>query len=151
MIEAWRIVRFERAAGAFTGEGAAKFGGRWNSRGVPVVYTSESRALAALETLAHLNPPMLFRYKIFRIEFETSEVEWVGGRLPRDWREEPPPRSTRRIGDRWARTKKAPVLAVPSAIIPEEFNFLLNPLHSRFNGLKIGKAKSFVFDARLMN
>lgn len=65
MPEAWRIVKEKHAASAFSGEGAAKTGGRWNSRGVPVVYASATKALAALETLVHLNPPVPFQYKSF--------------------------------------------------------------------------------------
>ncbi len=65
MPEAWRIVKEKHAASAFSGEGAAKTGGRWNSRGVPVVYASATKALAALETLVHLNPPVPFQYSPF--------------------------------------------------------------------------------------
>jgi len=67
MPEAWRIVKAKHAATAFSGEGAAKTGGRWNSRGVPVVYASSTKSLAALETLVHLNPPMPFKYVVFRL------------------------------------------------------------------------------------
>ena len=77
MPEAWRIVKAKHAATAFSGEGAAKTGGRWNSRGVPVVYASSTKSLAALETLVHLNPPVPFKYVAFRLQFDAALVENV--------------------------------------------------------------------------
>src|SRR5580704_1662303 len=107
MLEAWRIVRAKRASSAFTGEGAAKTGGRWNSRGIPVVYASATRALAALETLVHLNPPMPFEYKVFRIEFNGELMEHITSKLPSDWKISPSPDSTRRLGDAWVREARS--------------------------------------------
>src|SRR5258705_349554 len=74
MPEAWRIVKAKHAATAFSGEGAARTGGRWNSRGVPVVYTSSTKSLAALESLVHLNPPVLFKYVAIRIQFDDALI-----------------------------------------------------------------------------
>jgi RES domain-containing protein len=150
MGEAWRIIKGKHAASAFTGEGAAKFGGRWNSRGVPIVYASATLALAALETLVHLNPGETFPYKIFQLEFEDRLVERFVGELPDDWRTEPPPVSTRGIGDNWIRRATSPILRVPSAIIPLEFNLLLNPAHPEFREIAIGKPLDFAFDRRLV-
>jgi RES domain-containing protein len=149
MPEAWRITRAEYAADAFTGEGAAKVGGRWNSRGVAVVYTSGTRALAALETLVHLNPPMVFKYKIIRLEFASELVRHIQSKLPSDWRVLPAPDSTRRLGDAWVREARSAILAVPSIIIPDETNYLLNPAHPDFKKIVIGKPVDFAFDARL--
>ena len=96
MPEAWRIVKERHAATAFSGDGAAKTGGRWNSRGVRVVYASGTRSLAALETLVHLNPPVPFKYVVFRLQFDDELIENVPlNRLPADWRVEPPSPSTR--------------------------------------------------------
>ncbi len=151
MLEAWRMVREKFAATAFTGEGAAKTGGRWNSRGVAMVYTSATRSLAALEILVHLNPPMRFRYSIRRIEFEERLVErFTMAALPSDWRMEPPTPSTRRIGDDWARSLRSAILAVPSIIIPDETNYLLNPAHPDFKKNTIGPPVRFTFDDRLI-
>ena len=75
MLEAWRIVKSKHADTAFSGEGAARFGGRWNSRGVAVVYTSATRSLAALETLVHLNQPVLFPYQIIGLRFREELLE----------------------------------------------------------------------------
>src|SRR4051812_48583142 len=102
MPEAWRIVKRKHAATAFSGEGAARYGGRWNSHGVAVVYTSSTKSLATLESLVHLNPPVTFKYLAFRLEFDAALVETLPmTRLHVTWRAEPPSRSTKHIGDRW--------------------------------------------------
>jgi len=151
MLEAWRIVKSKHADTAFSGEGAARFGGRWNSRGVAVVYTSATRSLAALETLVHLNPPVLFPYQIIGLRFREELLERLSPtQLPVDWRAEPPAQSTMRLVDRWVREERSAVLAVPSAIVPEELNYLLNPAHRDFKKIVIGDAMDFTFDSRLI-
>jgi len=151
MPEAWRIVKAKHAATAFSGEGAAKTGGRWNSRGVPVVYASSTKSLAALETLVHLNPPVPFNYVAFRLQFDDTLIENIPlNRLPADWRVEPPPPSTKAIGDAWLREVRSAVLALPSVIVPGELNYLLNPAHPAFKKISIGKPERFVFDPRLL-
>jgi RES domain-containing protein len=131
MLEAWRILKAKHSASAFTGKGAADNGGRWNSRGVSVVYCSQSKALAALESLVHLNPPVRFRYVAIRVAFDESIV-------------------AQRVGDLWVKSARSAVLALPSAIIPGEFNFLLNPAHPDFSKVVYGKPEIFVFDPRLL-
>ena len=151
MPEAWRIVKAKHAATAFSGDGAAKTGGRWNSRGVPVVYASSTKSLAALETLVHLNPPVPFKYVAFRIHFDAALVEKLPrNRLPADWQTEPPASSGKAIGDAWVRSMRSPVLEVPSVIISGEPNYLLNPAHQDFKRLSIGKPEPFTFDPRLL-
>src|SRR5438105_3137360 len=126
MPEAWRILKEKRAATAFSGEGAAKHGGRWNSRGVAVVYTSATRSLAALESLVHLNPPVAFKYIAVRIEFENALIEKIPiSSLPANWRAEPPSRFSQDVGDLWVREARSAVLELPSVIIAEESNYLL--------------------------
>ena len=151
MPEAWRIVKAKHVAAAFSGEGASRTGGRWNSRGVAVVYASVSKSLAALETLVHLNPPVAFKCVAFRIRFE---LEWVGKlplpRLPADWQAEPPAPSSQAIGDGWVRGGRSAVLELPSVIIPGESNYLLNPAHRDFRKLLIGEPEPFAFDPRLL-
>ncbi len=150
MPEAWRIVKERHAARAFTGEGAAKTGGRWNSRGVPVVYTSSTKSLAALESLVHLNPPVRFKYVAIRIKFDTALVEIVPPKaLPPNWRVEPPPPSTKQVGDAWVLAGRLAVLALPSVIVSGEPNYVLNPAHPDFKKISIGKPESFTFDPRL--
>lgn len=153
IIEAWRIVEARHAATAFSGEGAERFGGRWNSRGVRVVYASDSEALAVLETLVHLNPPVPFDFVKIRIEFDDTLVKRVSvNDLPGDWQRKPPPLSSRAIGDAWCRSGESVVLAVPSIIVPSAvaMNYLLNPAHPDFSKIKITEPEAFVFDPRLL-
>src|SRR5882757_1700665 len=111
MRHAWRIVKAKHAATAFSGEGAARAGGRWNSRGTWLVYTSGTQSLAALETLVHLNPPVLFQYVIFPIHFDAALLEKFSPKsLSSDWTDEPPPPSTQKIGDLWIKEARSPVL-----------------------------------------
>jgi RES domain-containing protein len=151
MASGWRIVPETRAHDAFIGEGAKLYGGRWNSSGVAVVYGSQYKSLAALELLVHRNPRRPNRFTAFLFQFPESLVETVPLRgLPEDWRQEPPPPSTQQIGDVWMRESRSAVLAVPSIIIPEESNYVLNPAHPDFRKITIGKPQDFAFDARLL-
>ena len=151
MITAWRIVPAHYADAPFTGEGARRFGGRWNSPGRAVVYTSAHQSLAALEILVHLNPRIPLRFKAFAVHFEESWIERLpASALPPDWRNEPPGAATMRCGDRWLESGRSAVLAVPSAIIPVEENYLLNPVHPDFSRLQIDAPKDFSFDPRLL-
>ena len=151
MPEAWRIVKAKHDTTAFSGKGAAEFGGRWNSRGIAVVYVSQTKSLSALECLLHLNPRVRFKFSAFRVQIQDAWIEWLpAAKLPRNWRVEPPPASTRRIGDLWVREARSPVLAVPSTIIPSEVNFVLNPAHPDFKSVVIGPPEPFTFDPRLL-
>jgi len=151
MITAWRIVKRKHAKTAFTGEGARLYGGRWNSPGVAIVYTAESQSLAALEMVVHLDSPELLRsYVVVEVGIDESMVAKVERiQLPRNWRADPPPRKVREIGDAWAAAGASAVLQVPSAILPAEHNFLLNPRHRDFPRLIIGKPSPFQIDLRL--
>ncbi|MBA4147247.1 MAG: RES family NAD+ phosphorylase [Verrucomicrobia bacterium] len=150
MDEAWRIVKEKHAATAFTGEGAAKAGGRWNSRGVFLVYASGSKSLATLESLVHLNPPVTFKYVAFSLKFDRAFVEvFPIKNLPAGWRAEPAPAFTQAIGDRWVKSARSPMLALPS-VITGETNYLLNPSHPDFKKITIGKPEPFTFDPRLL-
>jgi len=115
-----------------------------------MVYTSGTKALAALENLVHLNPPVIFKYVAIRIEFDIALVEKAAlSELPADWRVEPPPPSTKQLGDMWVRAGRSAILAVPSVIISSEFNYLLNPAHPGFKKISVGEPKEFTFDPRL--
>ncbi len=152
MAEAWRIVKAHYGSCAFSGEGAARFGGRWNSRGSWVVYTSGSQSLAALEILVHLNPRMHFDYLAFRIEFDDALVKKVDSRLlPPNWRDSPAPPATRVIGDDWLRAGRGAILQLPSVVVPSEFSYLLSPEHSDFSKIRMHKPVPFSFDARLLD
>jgi RES domain-containing protein len=151
MITAWRIVKRKHARTAFTGEGARIYGGRWDSPGVAIVYTAESQSLAALEMVVHLDSSaLLLSYVVFEVGIDESLVSQVGlSKLPRNWRDDPPPVKAREVGDAWAMSGKSAVLQVPSATLPAEYNFLLNPHHPDFSKLAIGNPSSSQYDARL--
>ena len=136
---------------AFSGEGAFLYGGRWNSPGVRVVYTSATQSLAALEMLVHLDDPgdlAALRFAVIPVEVPEVCIGEVS-RLPRNWRTYPAPTTTARIGDAWIASAETPALRVPSAVVRDEWNYLLNPAHPAFSKLKIGKARRFAFDSRL--
>jgi RES domain-containing protein len=147
----WRICAARWAENAFDGEGARRFGGRWSSRGTPLVYCSESRALAMLEVLAHVDAPEL----LARTEWVLVSAGVPGNLLERpasfpvNWRDFPAPAATRRFGDDWADGGSSAALRVPSAVVPGEFNYLLNPLHPEFARITRGRPEPFAFDSRL--
>ena len=147
----WRIVPEDKSAHPFDGEGARLYGGRWNSAGVAMVYASEHQSLAALEVRVHIDATRKQRrYKCFAFHFDVSLMEKFRTRLlPKNWREEPPPPDLQRLGDQWVRSNVSPILAVPSVIIPDEFNYLINPRHQDFSRVKIDKPTDFAFDQRL--
>jgi RES domain-containing protein len=152
LIVLWKICKERHRADAFTGEGARLAGGRWNERGTPVVYASESLALSALETLVHIQKTHRhIAFVSFRIEVpgRVRIEEFPRNKLPANWRKEPPPKETMRIGTRWAEGRSTAVLKVPSVIIPQEYNYVLNPLHPEFR--RIGKVEfgPFSFDPRM--
>jgi RES domain-containing protein len=152
MASAWRIVRASRAKVAFTGEGPWRYGGRWNSPGIHVVYVSEHQSTAALEIFVHRVPFVLEeKYKAFCLEWPESLKEvLLANKLPTDWRISPPSRSTMEIGDRWVQERRSAVLALPSAISPDDTNFLLNPEHPDFKRIRIHPPVDFEFDPRLL-
>jgi RES domain-containing protein len=150
-VRVWRIAR--RAYQALDGEGARLNGGRWNSEGVPVVYTSHALSLAALEYLVHVDinevPDDLVAMEI-DVPDESSVSEVRRSELPDDWNrvEEHPVCITR--GDQWAAAATTLALRVPSAIIPHEANVLLNPRHPEARGIRVIGVHDFVLDPRLI-
>ncbi len=151
MIHAWRIAKRDHAAAAFTGEGGLYSAGRWHPKGARVAYTASSLSLASLEVLVHLQRAhRAIRWVAFHLELPEETVSALAhDRLPRDWRREPPGVSTKQLGAAWLATGESAVLRVPSAIVPTESNYLLNPLHPDFARLTIGPAEPFHFDPRL--
>jgi RES domain-containing protein len=152
MASAWRIVRASREKTAFTGEGPWRYGGRWNSPGVHVVYVSEHQSTAAFEVFANRVPFILGeKYKAFHLQWPDSLTEiFPVKKLPADWRISPASRSTMEIGDHWVRERRSAVLALPSAITPADINFLLNPDHPDFKRIRIHPATDYDFDPRLI-
>lgn len=150
-IHSWRIVKHKHLGDAFSGEGARLFGGRWNSPGMRTVYTAQHASLAVLEVLVHLEASgLMAKYVLLEATFDDALVESLQApHLPKKWRDYPPPLELRAMGDRWLREKRSAVLDVPSALVPMERLFLLNPEHPDFKRIRIGHLLPFDFDARL--
>ena len=150
---AWRLVRpkYGNRADAFSGEGSRLFGGRWNSAGVRVTYVSSSLSLAALETLVHADRRRFERdYIAFKLYLsEALVLELRDEDLPEDWQVRAVSEGARRVGDAWLEAQASVVLSVPSVIVPEERNYLLNPEHPQFEELTIDMPRPFRFDTRL--
>lgn len=151
MGQAWRIVKTKWVATAFDGEGARRSGGRWNSPGTRLVYTSATQSLATLEVLVHLEDEgLLHRYSVMPVDFEDDLVQTVSlADLPSQWNETQAIGHTRKIGDLWVKQQKSVLLCVPSSIVPNERNYLINPAHPDFKAVQIGEAQPFPFDSRL--
>jgi RES domain-containing protein len=152
MVRSWRIVKSKHAAGAFTGQGAQKFGARWNSPGRAAVYVAGSLSLAMLEMLVHLQAQeLLRRYVLFEVGFDTNLMTTLdAAKLPSRWREAPPPVEVQQVGDDWLARGVSAVLRVPSAVVPAEFNYMLNPAHPDFSKIVIGPRQAVEFDPRLI-
>lgn len=148
---AWRITTARFAATAFSGEGARLFGGRWNPKGHSVVYTAESRSLALLEMLVQ-DDPLRARYVLIPVRIpdavSVSEIDLAS--LPPDWRSLATRDTLQAIGRNWLEQGTSAVLAVPSAVVPAERNYLINPNHPDFARIEVGTAEPLETDLRLM-
>lgn len=146
----WRLARLAHAK--LDGEGARLAGGRWNSRGRSAVYTSSRLSLAALELLVHtdvpLVPPDLVAFEIDVPDAIAVEMVEIAA-LPKDWRLPGHP-SCRSIGDTWLAEERTAVLRVPSAVVPEEWNYLINPGHRASKSIQVIGRRKFAFDSRLL-
>jgi RES domain-containing protein len=140
LIVAWRLCRAPHAA--LDGEGARRFGGRWNSPGRPVVYLADHPALAVLEVLVHLDLPP----EDLPDDYVILRVMLAGESLPETTAPEPHPRAA---GDAWLERRLVSVLRVTSAIVPQAFNLLLNPLHPEAAVAMVAESTPFRFDPRL--
>ena len=152
MIRAWRLIKAEHADDAFAGEGARRGGGRWNSKGVRVVYTSGSLSLATLEVMVHTHFYSTLKYYVcIPIDFDPSLSQSITIEdLPDNWKTDPIPQSIKKVGDRWIQNHESVILKVPSAIIPVEYNYLINPSHLDFEKVIIHSPQKFAFDPRLL-
>ena len=139
--------------GDLTGEGARVNGGRWNEKGISVIYTAESLSLAALEYLVHLPlvlaPPDL-KYRSFSVPDDTRVTTLPRTALSSGWDAMPFQAETVRIGSEWARSARTLILRVPSVIVPGEYNFIINPLQAGFRKVKPSRPLPFNFDDRIL-
>jgi RES domain-containing protein len=149
MFSAWRIVKRKYLSTAFDGEGAKRWGGRWNHPGTAMVYTSATLSLAALETFVHIDRTDI-KFELVAIQvFSTKKIHI-------DKIDKPhlevllKTKTSQDIGSEWIEKQRSPILVVPSFIVSSEFNILLNPNHPHFSRLKFTKPVPFVFDPRMI-
>lgn len=148
MISVWRLDKEHHMDDTKSGKGARLYGGRWNQRGLPVIYTSDSLALATLEKFVHISRfDVKIKFKSIEIKIPKSvaiqtvrsnELKSIHNKF-----------NTQEYGSKWLRENKTAVLKVPSAIIQPEFNYLLNPNHPDFKKIKFSEFSDFRFDTRL--
>ena len=152
MTEVWRLVRPRHASAAFSGDGTRRWGARWNHPGTALVYTAASQSLAILEILVGLDPedaPSEFALLRATIPDDVAIEVVAIAALPPGWNTYPGPETLRDRGDAWARQTETCVLSVPSAIVPRERNYLLNPSHPDMARIEIALSETFTFDPRL--
>ncbi|GGI28879.1 RES family NAD+ phosphorylase [Pedobacter mendelii] len=127
---------------------------RWNSNDIKVIYTSGSRALACLENVVHRSKLGLStNFSVMQVEIPNSisvtEIHLKD--LPKNWHDFEHMNLMQKIGNQWVKDGKTAILKVPSSIIHEEFNYLLNPNHPNFNKIKLKEVLPFLFDDRIKN
>lgn len=141
----------EKYKNDLSGKGAELAGGRWNSKGVAMLYTSESRALCLAEIAVHIPIGMLPKdYFLIEIEIPENSIFTISGKqLPSDWHSFPHSSATQDLGDKFIAQNEFLILKVPSAVVKGDFNYLINPRNSLVNEAKISRTESFQFDKRL--
>lgn len=146
----YRLSR-EKYENDLSGQGAKMAGARWNSKGTSLLYTVQSRALCSVEIAVHVPFGVLPKnYKLLTIEFpDSAKVKTLStNQLPADWKENPHPNSTQQIGDKFVQENKYLALKAPSAVVQDEYNYLLNPNHADFGQVAIVNIEPFEFDSR---
>lgn len=151
-VNVWRIAVEAPAYSAddMTGTGAKITGGRWNSVNVAMVYTSQNIALATFETLSHIRTGGL-PFNRFLVQIDIPDHIWARRQTatpPGGWDAVPAGRAGRMYGDDWITGRRSALLVVPSVIIPEENNILINPLHSDAGKIKAQTRKKWLYDPR---
>lgn len=151
-MKVYRLSR-KKYAGELSGKGAALSGNRWNSKGVEMIYTSESRALAMAEVIVHLSLAVLPKdFVLLEIEIpDAIAIKKLNPKdLPETWSAFPHHQATQQLGDEFIREGQYAVLQVPSAVVNGDSNFLINPFHPDFKKIKISSQHPFLFDQRLI-
>jgi RES domain-containing protein len=148
----WRLAK--KQYWTFDGRGAQLYGGRWNSVGKAVIYTSATLSLAALELLVHwskLTVPKNYVAVPADIPDGLQLAEYHLAMLPVQWRSRQRHRTLERLGDEWVARQQAVALTVPSAVVPSETNVLINPNHPDFQRIRVGTPQPFILDRRLVS
>jgi len=143
----YRLARHKYARD-LSGKGAELTGGRWNSRGVPMLYTGESRALCTVEVSVHVPLGIMpDDYHLIQILIpdELHMIEVDPDKLDDNWKSIPHHHSTQQIGDKWAIEKQSAILTVPSVVVPGDFNYLINPMHPDAGQIQLLKIEVFGF------
>lgn len=152
-MQVYRLIKEKYAADPLDTEGARLAGGRWNSKGQAVLYASDSRALAALEKLVHLHDTTAMNAFVFvTVDLPDDEILWLDDKvLPDHWRDDPLQPGTQAIGDEWLSGQDSLALSVPSTVIVQQSNLLINPGHPDYEILidQVG-VEAFEFDTRLL-
>lgn len=147
------VYRLSRAKYAhdLSGRGAEIAGGRWNSKGLSMIYTGENISLCMAEVAVHMPFGIVpLDYELISLEIPDDEITTVSRKvLPTDWRSYFTILDTQEIGDNFLRNSSKMILKVPSAVVQSEFNYLINPIHKNINQVKIKKVEAFAFDKRL--
>ncbi|MCH5598513.1 RES family NAD+ phosphorylase [Niabella ginsengisoli] len=134
-----------------TGTGASVYSGRWHNKGTHILYTAASPSLAMLETIVHISNVVVDETCLICIELPDVPVMEIPIKTLQDgWFKNPSPENLRFIGDEFIKEKKYFSLKVPSAVMPEESNYLLNPAHSAFSKIKVVYTRTIPIDARLL-
>ncbi|HSN99153.1 MAG TPA: RES family NAD+ phosphorylase [Candidatus Nanopelagicales bacterium] len=145
-----RICSAKHADGAFTGEGARLYGGRWNEKGTRMVYCASSVSLAMLEVLVHSPTLPVGIVSITVMIPDDILIEtWTAADLPADWAMYPAPAALQARGSAWAAAGRTLAVRVPSAVVPSETNILLNPVHPDWSRCTVHPAEPIAFDIRL--
>ncbi len=146
----YRLSR-QQYARDLSGKGAERYSGRWNSRGIPMVYTSESRALCTVEIAVRTPLGSLpEEYNIVEIDIPENDILKLDlSILPSNWKMNPPGKETQKIGDGFIRQNVRLILKVPSAVVEGDYNYLINTLHSKASEVRIISSKPYNFDSRL--
>ena len=149
-LRVWKLVRSARMDDPLSTKGSSLYGGRWNPIGTPVLYCSLALSLAALEALVHLARKRNAHYFAVPLDMPECLLEaWTVQQLPPTWKTLPIDPACQAMGKTWLDSKRSLALAVPSVIVPQESNLLVNPLHPDFAKVKGGKSFPFPFDPRL--
>jgi len=147
-----RLVKARHSASPLDGEGSRRAGGRWNPKGIPLVYCSSTLALCALELLVHLDPAAI-PSDLIAIEAEIPEtlpiLQWLPADLPAGWRTDTVQPDLQAKGEDWIKTATSGILLVPSVIVPSEANILIRPAHPDAAKIIVVARTPFTLDPRL--
>jgi RES domain-containing protein len=140
----------KRYARDLTGNGAAMFGGRWNKKGSPVLYTGENKEIALLETIVHTPSSLIPALDILTLEIPDDSITKLEiTNLPKNWAVYPAPVVLSEIGEKWIKKGITIALRVPSCIIHSSHNYILNCRHPEYSRVRLIDQRNFKFDSRL--